>query len=148
MPEEDFWKRPRLPRGFWRRAETLEVLRKARDAELGLDEAIMRLGGPEKVNRADVKWYVARLRNQIPTEPERARIGQGGRLVIPASYRQALGLREGDEVTLRLEDGELRLTTPEQALRRAQALLRQYVPANRSLADELIAERRRDARRE
>jgi len=75
-------------------------------------------------------------------------IGKGGRLVIPASYRKALGLREGDEVIVRLESDGVRILTVRQALQGAQKLVRQYVPTGRSLAKELIAQRREDARRE
>ncbi|MBI4280293.1 MAG: AbrB/MazE/SpoVT family DNA-binding domain-containing protein [Armatimonadetes bacterium] len=75
-------------------------------------------------------------------------MGQGGRLVIPAPYRKALGLRPGDEVILRLEDGELRILTLHQALKRARRIVRRYVPKGRSLVRELIAERRREAQRE
>ena len=48
------------------------------------------------------------------------RIAQGGRLVIPAEYRRALGLKEGDEVILRLVDSELRITGRSAAVRKAQ----------------------------
>jgi AbrB family looped-hinge helix DNA binding protein len=72
----------------------------------------------------------------------RTKLAEGGRIVIPAEYRQALGLQVGDEVVLRLEDGEVRVFTPRQAIKRAQELVRRYIPQGRSLADELIAERR------
>ena len=75
-------------------------------------------------------------------------IGEGGRVVIPAVMRAALGVQVGDTVLLRFDDGELRILTPRQALRRAQELVRQYVPEGVSLADELIAERRLEAARE
>jgi AbrB family looped-hinge helix DNA binding protein len=75
----------------------------------------------------------------------RAKLASGGRIVIPAAYRKALGLREGDLVTMRLEDGEIRLYSFEEGLRRAQALVREFVPEGVSLVDELIAERRREA---
>jgi len=45
----------------------------------------------------------------------KTKLGEGGRIVIPAEYRQALGLQVGDEVILRLEDGSLRIFTPRQA---------------------------------
>jgi len=53
-----------------------------------------------------------------------------------------MGLQVGDEVILRLEGKELRIFTLNQAIRNAQELVRQYIPQERSLANELIAERR------
>ncbi len=78
----------------------------------------------------------------------RTHIGPGGRLVIPAAYRKLLGLRRGDQVILRIEHGELRILTPARAVAHAQALVRRYVAPDRSLARELIAERRKEAARE
>jgi AbrB family looped-hinge helix DNA binding protein len=72
----------------------------------------------------------------------KTKIDEGGRIVIPAEYRQALNLHVGDDVILRLKDGEIHLFTPEQAIEHAQALLRQYIPPGRLLSEELIAERR------
>ena len=74
----------------------------------------------------------------------KTKIGEGGRIVIPAEYRQALGLQVGDEVILRLEGRELRIFTLNQAIKRAQELVSHSIPQERSLADELIAERRRE----
>jgi AbrB family looped-hinge helix DNA binding protein len=75
-------------------------------------------------------------------------IGEGGRVVIPSAMRAELGLHVGDNVLMRLEDGELHILTPSQAIRKAQELLRPYLPTDRSLVDELIAERRAEAARE
>ena len=72
----------------------------------------------------------------------RVKVAEDGRIVIPAEYRQALGLHVGDDVILRLEDGEVRILTLQKAIQRAQELVRRYIPEGRSLADELIAERR------
>jgi antitoxin PrlF len=71
----------------------------------------------------------------------RVKIAEGGRIVIPAEARQALGLRIGDEVVIQLRDGEIRLLTIREALHRAQALVRRSIPERPSLADELIADR-------
>ncbi len=71
----------------------------------------------------------------------KTKLGEGGRIVIPAEYRQALGLQVGDEVILRLEGKELRIFTLNQAIKRAQELVSRYISRERSLADELIAER-------
>ena len=75
----------------------------------------------------------------------KTRIGLGGRIVIPARYRKTMGTKVGDEVVLLLEGGTVRVLTPRQAVRRAQALVRRYVPSGRSLADELLEDRRREA---
>ena len=74
----------------------------------------------------------------------RTKLAEGGRIVIPAEYRQALNLHVGDEVILRLEDGALRIYTLSQAIKYAQELLHPYLPRDRSLSDELIAERRKE----
>ncbi len=81
-------------------------------------------------------------------EQTATKVDRHGRIVIPAEYRRALGLREGDPVTVQLDDGELRILTRAQAIRRAQEILAKYVPPGRSLVDELIAERRAEAARE
>jgi AbrB family looped-hinge helix DNA binding protein len=78
----------------------------------------------------------------------RLRVNENGRVVIPASYRKALGIKAGDEVILRMEDDELRITTMKRRLERARRRIRQYVKPGVSLADELIAERREAAKRE
>ena len=78
----------------------------------------------------------------------RTRLNENVRLVIPASFRKALGINPGDKVILRLEDDELRLTTLKHRIARAQRNARKYIPRGVSLADELIAERREAAKRE
>jgi AbrB family looped-hinge helix DNA binding protein len=78
----------------------------------------------------------------------RLRVNENGRVVIPASYRKALGIKAGDEVILRMEDNELRITTMKRRLERARRRIRRYVKPGVSLADELIAERREAAKRE
>ena len=77
-----------------------------------------------------------------------ARINENGRVVIPASFRRALGINSGDTVVLRIENDELRITTLRQRLAKAKELVRRHVAPTKSLVDELIAERRQAARRE
>jgi bifunctional DNA-binding transcriptional regulator/antitoxin component of YhaV-PrlF toxin-antitoxin module len=74
-------------------------------------------------------------------------LGSGGRLVVPARFRKAMGVQPGDSLVMALQGSELRVLSPREALRRAQALVRRHVPAGRRLSEELIAERRREARR-
>jgi AbrB family looped-hinge helix DNA binding protein len=78
----------------------------------------------------------------------RTRLGPDGRVVIPAAFRESLGLKESDVLFARLENGEIVLLTPEAAIRRTQAMIRQFVPDGVSLVDELIEDRRREAQRE
>jgi AbrB family looped-hinge helix DNA binding protein len=78
----------------------------------------------------------------------RMRVNENGRVVIPASFRQALGISIGDEVILRIVDDELRITTLRRRLQRAQGLVRKHVKSTTSLVDELIAERHEAARNE
>jgi AbrB family looped-hinge helix DNA binding protein len=74
------------------------------------------------------------------------RVEKTGRILIPVAIRRELGLIEGEsEVILRVENGGLALTTPEQAIARVQAEIRKYIPAGTILSDELIADRRREA---
>jgi AbrB family looped-hinge helix DNA binding protein len=70
-----------------------------------------------------------------------------GRLVLPAEIRKRLSLREGDEFLVTLEpDTSLRLRSVRQVLREIRGLYKARA-GNRSLADELIAERRAEVRR-
>ena len=77
-----------------------------------------------------------------------AKITKGGRLVIPAYIRKALQLSDGSSVILTLEEGVgFRAVPVRESVRRAQALCQPYV-TGASLADELIRERREEARLE
>jgi len=75
----------------------------------------------------------------------KTKLSDGGRVVIPAEIRKALGLDIGDEIVMRVEDGEVRLTGLRQSIARAQQLVRGYVKEGVSLSEELIADRRREA---
>jgi AbrB family looped-hinge helix DNA binding protein len=72
---------------------------------------------------------------------------QSGRIVIPKALRDQLGLHEGDEMIVEVEDDRLVLSTRAARLKRAQALIEKYCPAQpgESVVDEFIAERRQAA---
>ena len=78
----------------------------------------------------------------------KTKITEDGRVVIPPEYLQELGLQPEDKVIMQLKDSEIIIFTPDRAIERAQNLVRSYVPDGRSLADELIAERRQESLRE
>jgi len=78
----------------------------------------------------------------------RTRIGRKGRIVIPAPMREAMGIAEGDVLDLRVVDGELRFSTLQSRIRRAQERARRIIKPGVSLSEELSAERREAAKRE
>jgi AbrB family looped-hinge helix DNA binding protein len=78
----------------------------------------------------------------------RVQIHKGGRLVVPAKVRKALNIKIGDQVVVRLENDSIRLIPVRQAVAMAQKAVKPYVPKGVSLVDELIQERRKEARGE
>ncbi|MGA2727312.1 MAG: AbrB/MazE/SpoVT family DNA-binding domain-containing protein [Terracidiphilus sp.] len=78
----------------------------------------------------------------------RIRINENGRVVIPASVRKALGIQPGDELVMRVEEDEIRITTLKRRIERAQNHVRKFAKPGASLVDELIAMRREAANRE
>ncbi len=80
-----------------------------------------------------------------PLEQVSTVVGKGGRIVIPAPYRKALGIKEGDAVFIKLEGEDLRIVSDETEVRRVREMIDRYVPEGVSLVDELIRERRREA---
>jgi AbrB family looped-hinge helix DNA binding protein len=82
-----------------------------------------------------------------PSKSVEVHLGRQGRLVIPAALRQSLGFEEGDTLVAREEAGRLVLEKQAMVKQRLRARFAQ-VPQERSLADELIADRREAAKRE
>ncbi len=76
------------------------------------------------------------------------KIGPQGRVVIPAAMRKALGLEPGHILVGHVEYSRLVFEPRDTVLRRVQARFATAAPRDVSLADELIAERREEARRE
>lgn len=77
------------------------------------------------------------------------RLEKSGRILIPAPIRRHLGLSEGSQVIVTVDDsGALRVTSRSQALAKVRKEIRSYIPAARDLADDLIRDRRAEAARE
>lgn len=81
--------------------------------------------------------------HQIPVK-----LGEGGRVVIPADVRKTLGMEVGDELVLHLEDGKLILMTRKQAIYFVQEQMSKYDIGERVLSEELIEERKSEAKNE
>ncbi len=84
-------------------------------------------------------------RGMETNERLKVRVGPQGRIVIPAALREELGVGPGQELVARVEDGRLVLERREDVVRRLKGRFA-HVPAGRVLSEELIAERREEAR--
>lgn len=84
--------------------------------------------------------------SRSPTHAE-VHLGRQGRLVIPAPLRRLLNLEAGDILIARLEKDRLVLEKQEAIKRRLKSRF-SHLPKSTSLAAELLAERREEARRE
>jgi AbrB family looped-hinge helix DNA binding protein len=74
-------------------------------------------------------------------------IADRGRLVLPAAVRERFGIKAGDRLTLWVEtDGTMRLQTAAAYARSLRGMFKHLAVPGRSVVDELIAERRREAR--
>lgn len=78
----------------------------------------------------------------------KARINENGRIVIPVEIRQKLGFKPGDTLYLTAKGENLQIESHRARIRHIQESLRRLIPPDRLLSDELIAERREEARRE
>ena len=91
---------------------------------------------------------MAYYRTSNQSEHYTLNLGARGRLVLPAPLRQLLGLKEGDRLVVTVQaDGSLRLISLREQVSRLQGVFKDIAPFV-SLVDELIAERREEARRE
>jgi AbrB family looped-hinge helix DNA binding protein len=69
-------------------------------------------------------------------------VGPKGRVVIPAGIRRQLGIREGSELAALVQDGGVLLLPRAEVRRRLRGM---FAGVGTSLADELLADRRREA---
>ena len=72
-------------------------------------------------------------------------VGQNGRVVIPASVRHQMGIKQGQRLLMRLEEGRIILEKTTDIINKLQARFKD-VPS--SLSEELIKERRAEFAKE
>lgn len=115
---------------------------------LGLDDSYVR----SALKRGPLKSKAARLRpggeELGEVESQKLRVGDDGRFVIPAEMRAAMAIDESGQLTARVVDGELRVLSPLAAILKMRRMVRKKAAEGVSPVDELIAERRAEARRE
>jgi AbrB family looped-hinge helix DNA binding protein len=78
----------------------------------------------------------------------KAPLSANGRIVIPAAIREELGFSPGDTLLMDVEDDVLRIESYPARIRRIQREFAKYAKPGILASDELIAERREEARRE
>jgi AbrB family looped-hinge helix DNA binding protein len=82
------------------------------------------------------------------TENYALQLGERGRVVLPAPVRKRLKLSAGDRLVLMVdESGEMRLASLKRQIDKGMGMFADIAP-ERILSEELIAERREEARRE
>ena len=76
-------------------------------------------------------------------------VGDRGRLVLPARVRKDLGIEKGTRLHVTVEDdGSLNLRPYAAIAEASKGMFAHLAPEGVSMVDELIAERREEARRE
>lgn len=86
---------------------------------------------------------------ELNTETQyRSEIQKGGRITIPIALRKQFGLDIGDPVVIEVQDDNICLRSIRQVIKDIQAMVKQHIPEDVSLVDELIRERRAEAARE
>ena len=69
-------------------------------------------------------------------------VGENGRMIIPALFRKTLGLKQGDEVKVKLsDDNSIIIHTPRQSLTKLQNLIKEKSKSG-SYVDDLLEMRR------
>jgi hypothetical protein len=70
-------------------------------------------------------------------------LGEGGRLVIPSAFRKELHIEPGDELIIKIQDGELRIFSQLSALAKVQKLLKSLNKVE-SATDDFLEFRKKD----
>ncbi|MCY3828158.1 MAG: AbrB/MazE/SpoVT family DNA-binding domain-containing protein [Rhodospirillaceae bacterium] len=78
----------------------------------------------------------------------RVSMGAGGRVVIPAAVRDALGFAEGEPLVLTVDDGTVRIETYARSVERLRAQVRAMIRPTGDLVDRFLADKRAEAARE
>lgn len=78
----------------------------------------------------------------------RLKMPTSGRIVIPIELRRDAGIHPHDELIAYQDGASIRIVSADAALQSFQDYCRGLAPADQSLADELVADRRREADRD
>lgn len=73
-------------------------------------------------------------------------VAENGRMNLPADVRRKLGIRAGGKVVLEETESGYRLTGPTERAARIKKMMQPYI-GGKSMAEELVEERRNEGRR-
>ena len=76
---------------------------------------------------------------------EHVKLGDDGRIVIPAPLRHSIGIKPGDTLVVESDGDSLLIRSQDAVLRETQTFFRQFATPGMSVVDELIADRRAEA---
>jgi len=104
----------------------------------------------ERKKKGTVASTAPFISRPTPSSPRSAKVqlDAEGRITIPEHVRDRLSLKEGDTLVVSVDGDAICLLTIPAAVRRAQAIVRQFVPEDVSLVEELLEERRKELERE
>ena len=79
----------------------------------------------------------------------RAKVAKGGKISIPSACRKYLNLKDGEEIIFSINNNNDVVISPMHiALEKARKLISKYHDPNKSLVDELINQRKIEAKNE
>jgi AbrB family looped-hinge helix DNA binding protein len=96
-------------------------------------------------------WFMANSEITRHDEHFTLELGSGGRATLPVGLRKRLALKEGDKLVVTVKpDGDLELRTGKEVAKKGRGLLHSVVKKakGRKLVDELLHDRREEAKRE
>jgi AbrB family looped-hinge helix DNA binding protein len=75
----------------------------------------------------------------------RVKIAENGRMSLPVEVRRQLGIEKGGVVVLKVEDGEARMTTLQEIVRRVQARMQHLARGKNISVEDFLAWKREQA---
>ena len=87
------------------------------------------------------------MQESHPPEFSRIRVDAAGRVVVPAELRERFGIQPGSDLSVSVDDDGIHLRTAKQMIRAAQDAIAPYRTPGVSVVDELIRERRDEAKK-
>jgi bifunctional DNA-binding transcriptional regulator/antitoxin component of YhaV-PrlF toxin-antitoxin module len=75
----------------------------------------------------------------------RGKVSESRRVVLPAELCKSFGIEDGADVLFSRTEHGIQITTIDQAIRRAQEMVRRFIPAGTNLAADIGNNRRQDA---